>query len=268
MTSPAVYEPRFYRDFSRKDRFKTFRVAVETSDLYIKAYSLLEKETERLVRECRSQIKQAIVRRPEFLTCLSPIEEDPLDSPLVTRMVRAAKKAGTGPMAAVAGAVAEFVGQALLESSSEVIVENGGDIFLKVYEPITVGLFAGDSPFSGRVGMRIEPTPIPLGVCTSSGKVGPSLSLGKADAMVVISRDVPLADAVATAAGNRVHKPRDLKEAVELALKIPGIDGALAVLGDRVAALGEIELVPVQAVATPTDSRRISPTPIGPVPER
>ncbi|MCX5861922.1 MAG: UPF0280 family protein [Desulfomonile sp.] len=260
MTFPVVYEPRVYRDFNGLDRFKTFRVAVETSDLYVKAHSSLEAETERLIRECRAKIKQAIIRRPEFLTSLVPIEEDPLDSAVATRMVRAAKKAGTGPMAAVAGAVAEYVGQALLERSPEVIVENGGDIFLKVLEPTVVGLFAGDSPFSGRLGVRIESTPTPLGVCTSSGTVGPSLSFGTADAVVVISKDVPLADAVATAAGNIIHKPRDLKRAVELALKVPGIDGALAVLGDNLAALGEIELVPVHRADTAPNSRHIGDT--------
>lgn len=262
MSAPVLYEPRFYRDFRSKDRFKTFRVVVETSDLYVKAHSLLERETERLVKECRSQIKRAIARRPHFLASLSPIEEDPFDSPVVTRMIQAASKAGTGPMAAVAGAVAEFVGQALLELTPEVIVENGGDIFLKVFEPITVGLFAGDSPFSGRLGLKIEPTPIPLGVCTSSGKVGPSLSLGKADAMVVISRDVPLADAVATAAGNRVHTHRDLKGAVELAHNIPGIDGALAAMGDKMAAVGEVELVPIHPDAAIAGQQGMDSTPI------
>ena len=245
MTSLFVFEPRTYRDFEGSERFKTFRVVVETSDLYVKAHSLLEPETERLIRECRSQIEWSIARRPEFLTSLIPIEEDPVDSPVVARMIRAGKKAGTGPMAAVAGAVAEFVGQAILKLSPEVIVENGGDIFLKVAFPVVVGLFAGDSPFSGRIGIRLDSNPIPLGICTSSGTVGPSRSFGIADAAVVISKDVPLADAVATALGNKVRSPRDLRKAVEWAVHVPGVDGVLAVLGDTIAALGEIELVPL-----------------------
>jgi hypothetical protein len=129
--------------------------------------------------------------------------------------------------------------------SSEVIIENGGDIFLKVDRPVTIGLFAGNSPFSGRIGIRIESTPISLGICTSSRTVGPSLSLGMADAATIISRDVALADAVATGVGNRVHKPGDLKGAVEWAMKVPGVDGALAILGDKFAVLGDIELVPL-----------------------
>jgi ApbE superfamily uncharacterized protein (UPF0280 family) len=245
MIQPILYEPRTYRELDDTDRFKTFRVVVETSDLYVKALSSLEKETETLIRETRARIKWAIERRPDFLKSLVPLAEDPADSPVVLAMIRAGQKAGTGPMAAVAGAVAEFVGKGLLPLSPEVIVENGGDIFLKVDSPVIIGLFAGNSPFSGRIGIRIESTPIPLGICTSSGTVGPSLSLGVADAATIVSHDVALADAVATGVGNRVHKPEDLKGAVEWGMKVPGIDGVLAILGDKIAALGDIELVPL-----------------------
>jgi uncharacterized protein len=251
MTVPCVYEPRTYRNLSDTDRFKTFRVVVETSDLYVKALASLEVETEKLIREGRAQIEWAIARRREFLTSLEPVEEDPGDSPLVLKMIRAGKKAGTGPMAAVAGAVAEYVGYGLLTSSPELIIENGGDIFLKVADSVVVGLFAGSSPFNRRIGIRIESTPIPMGVCTSSATVGPSLSLGKADAATIVSRDVALADAMASALGNRVRESADLKSAVEWAVTVPGVDGALAVLGDKIAASGDIELVPLAEHSIP-----------------
>jgi ApbE superfamily uncharacterized protein (UPF0280 family) len=243
---PALlYEPRTYRDFGPSDRFETFRVAVETSDLYVKAYQKLEKETEDLIRVARSQIEQAIARRPEFLKSLVPLDEHPADAPIAIRMTRAGRKAGTGPMAAVAGAVAEHVGRGLLQWSPELVIENGGDIFMKVAHPTVVGIFAGKSHFSGRVGIRVEPTVIPVGICTSSATVGPSLSLGRADAATVVSRDVCLADAAATALGNRIKSAHDLKQAVEWVMQIPGVDGALAVLGDQIAAVGNIELVPL-----------------------
>lgn len=245
MRRQVIYEPRTYRDFGEGGGFKTFRVVVETSDLYVKALSSLEKETESLIRQCRKQIEEAIARRPEFLKSLTPIEEDPADAQVPCAMIRAAKKAGVGPMAAVAGAVAEFVGRNLLELTSEVIIENGGDIFLMVARPVVVGLFAGDSPFTGRIGLKVGPTPLPLGICTSSGTVGPSLSFGNADAALIVSRDASLADAVASGLGNRVRKPGDLKEAVEWAMTIRGVDGALGVIGESFAALGTIELAPV-----------------------
>jgi len=245
MTAPTIYEPRTYRDFEGSHRFKSFRVVVETSDLYVKAHSALEKETEELIRSCRGQIEAAIARRPEFLKSLTPIEEDPADAVVAVKMIRAAKKAGTGPMAAVAGAVAEFVGRALLQMSPEVVVENGGDVFLMVAQPIVVGLFAGNSPFNRRVGIKLGPTPIPVGVCTSSGTIGPSMSFGIADCATVISRDVSLADAVASGLGNRIQGPSDLGSAVEWAMKISGVDAAVVVLGEKMAALGDIELAPL-----------------------
>jgi uncharacterized protein len=245
MDAPVIFEPRTYRDFDDHERFKTFRVVIETSDLYVKAHSNLEKETKELVTKGRAQVEWAIGKRREFLTSLVPVEEDPSDGPVALSMIRAGKKAGTGPMAAVAGAIAEFVGRELCRLSPEVIVENGGDIFLHVQAPVVVGLFAGKSPFSGRIGLKVDATAIPLGICTSSAKVGPSLSLGVADAATIISRDVALADAVATGLGNRVHKHSDLKAAVEWALGVPGVDAALAILGDKIAALGELELVSI-----------------------
>jgi ApbE superfamily uncharacterized protein (UPF0280 family) len=243
MTSLNLVEPRRYRDYGPSDRFVTFHVAVETSDLYVRAHRSLEVETERLIRVARTQVEDAIARRPEFLTSFVPLDEQPEDAPLPGRMVRAGKKAGTGPMAAVAGAVAEFVGQGLLKLSPEVIVENGGDIFLRIDYPVVVGLFAGESPFSNRVGLRVNPSVLPLGLCTSSGSVGPSYSAGRADAATILSRDAVLADAVATALGNRIAAARDLKPAVEWAMSVPGVDGALAIIGDKIAAMGDLELV-------------------------
>lgn len=246
MESLTGYEPRTYRDFDESDGFKTFRVVVETSDLYVKALCSLQKETEALIKKYRAQIEWAISRRPEFLTSLKPLAEDPADSPIVASMIRAGKKAGTGPMAAVAGAVAEFVGKELLQWSPEVIVENGGDIFLKVARPILVGIFAGDSRFSGRFGIQVQATVLPIGICTSSGRVGPSLSLGVSDAATIISKDTALADAVATAMGNRIRSDHDLKAAVEWAMTIPGVEGALAVIDDKMAVLGDMELTPLR----------------------
>ncbi len=246
MTDVLFFEPRTYRDFDPDERFVTFRVAVETSDLYVKALAPLERETEALIRSARAEVEQAIARRREFLTALAPLEGDPADGPLPTRMIRAARKAGIGPMAAVAGAVADYVGRGLLPRSAEVIIENGGDLFIKTDRPITVGVHAGLSPFTGALGVRLDASPLPRGLCASSGSVGPSLSSGKADAAVILSKDTLLADATATALGNRVRRPDDLKPAVEWAMKITGIEAALAIMGEKMAALGDFELVPLR----------------------
>lgn len=241
----VVAEPRTYRSYADHDVFTNFRVVVDTSDLYIKALSNLEDQAKAFVMECRAQIEDSIARRRKFLTSFDPIDANPLDSSTPTRMIQAAKKAGVGPMAAVAGAVAEFVGRNLLLFSREIVVENGGDIFVHVNRPIVIGVYAGTSPISDKIGIKIGPTAMPLGICTSSAKVGPSTSLGRADAATVVSYDVSLADAVATGLGNRITSARNMKSAVEWAMNIDGVLAALVIFEDKLAVSGEIELTPV-----------------------
>lgn len=241
----TIFEPRTYRSFEENDIFTSFRVVVETSDIYIRALKNLKDQAKALIIECRAQIEDAIHRRPEFLTSFDPIDLDPLDSPVALRMIDAGTKAGVGPMAAVAGAVAEYVGRNLLPMSSEVIIENGGDIFVHVKCPVVIGIHAGESPLSDKVGIKIGPTVLPIGVCTSSGKIGPSTSLGKADAATVVSFDVSLADAVATGLGNRIRATRDLESAVKWATNIYGVMAALAIFEDKMAVSGDVELTPI-----------------------
>jgi ApbE superfamily uncharacterized protein (UPF0280 family) len=157
-------------------------------------------------------------------------------------MCEAAQKASVGPMAAVAGAIAEMTGYELLKYSDEVIVENGGDIFIKTGTARKIGIYAGNSPLSEKLALRILPEQTPAGVCTSSGTVGHSLSFGKADAVVIISRDTFLADAVATSTGNKVKTTDDIEYALNYASKIAGILGTVIIIGDKIGAWGDIEL--------------------------
>jgi ApbE superfamily uncharacterized protein (UPF0280 family) len=157
-------------------------------------------------------------------------------------MLAAGRTAGVGPMAAVAGAVAAHAGEALLRDCPEVIVENGGDIYLKVSRPVTVGIFAGESPLSERIGIVLAPADTPVSVCTSSGTVGPSLSFGRADAVTVIASSAPLADAAATALGNVVRRKRDVRAALDRAQALPGITGVVVVVQEQLGVWGGVEL--------------------------
>jgi len=174
-------------------------------------------------------------KRPLFLVPL-----------VVKEMCEATSFAGVGPMAAVAGFFAERVGLFLSRISTDVLVENGGDIWLKSNHPRKVCIYAGTSPFSQRIGLEIKPEVTPIGICTSSGTVGHSLSFGKADAMVILAPSAVLSDAVATAACNMVKNEADLAKAVEWAVNIPGVQGALAILGDKIAVQGAVELIPLE----------------------
>ena len=148
-----------------------------------------------------------------------------------------------GPMASVAGAIAQYVGYELLKWTDQVILENGGDIFLKTNRSVTVSIFAGESPLSGKIGVMIPQEKMPLGVCASSGTVGHSLSLGSTDIVCIISPSAVLADGAATALGNRIRDKKDLEKIVDWADEMGGISGGLAIVKDKVAAWGELELV-------------------------
>ena len=237
-----IYQDRFYRNFSNTSRWKNFRVKVETTDLYIKASDDFSSYAKGIVQTLRNEIKTHIKRQKVFATALEPVYRYKNIPLVIKKMYRASEASGVGPMAGVAGAVAESVGEALLDKSSEVIVENGGDIYIKIQEPAVVSIFAGKSLLSEKIGLKIYPDDTPAGVCTSSGTVGHSLSFGKADAATVISNDVSLADAVATGAANRVSSSNDFDAAIEYAMSVKSVSGIILVFKDKIAAKGNIEL--------------------------
>lgn len=200
-------------------------------------------EARDLVIACRHPLEQHIQAHPSFLTSLTPIPEDPYAPSLIRGMMKAAFQVGVGPMAAVAGAIAQRVGEGLLGLSEEVLVENGGDLFLAAKRPVTVAVFAGSSPLSERLGVQVHAHQMPLGVCTSSGTIGHSLSLGNADAVCILSRSAALADAAATAMGNRIKSARDMAPATDWARSVEGILGGVVIVGATLASWGEVELV-------------------------
>jgi len=239
------YRERTYRTRMSRPGLVSFRVAVQETDLLVMAARDLSPEVRRLVVAQRRQLEDYLQAHPAFLTTLTPWPEDPYAPPVVRDMIAAGDRAGVGPMAAVAGALAERVGRALMADSTEVIVENGGDIFLALTAPATVALFAGASPLSQRVGLRLDPAWGPLGVCTSSGTVGHSLSLGRADAACVVAPSTALADALATALGNRVTEKADLPAALKWVADRPDVLGAVVIIGEKLGAWGQIELTPL-----------------------
>lgn len=242
MRKPEEYKDRFYRNFS-SNSLQCFTVKNKESDLLICAEKILKDETEKFLEKYRREIEEYIKTDSVFKETLYPHKVTDYAPSIVKDMAEAATVAGVGPMAAVAGAIAEYVGRELLRFSSSVIIENGGDIFLKVDEKKTIGIFAGNSPLSLKVGIEIEPENTQLGVCTSSGTVGPSLSFGKADAAVIISNSAILADAVATACGNLVKSEKDIKKGIEFAKNIKNIKGAIVIVNDKIGIWGEIKLV-------------------------
>ena len=244
------YVERTYRLLHRQEDLVFFRLTVKETDLDIgvprsRMSKTLEKGVQQAVVTVRSQLEQYILADREFLNSLEPHHTAPGAPEIVRVMAAAGKAAGTGPMAAVAGAVAQYAGEYLARRTREVIVENGGDVYICSKKTRRIGIFAGSSPFSNQLALEVEPHRTPLGICTSSGTVGHSLSLGRADAVVIMSPAAALADAVATAAGNLVNDEGDLQKAVDFALGIKSVTGALVIMQDKLAAAGNIKLSPV-----------------------
>lgn len=238
-----MYQKRFYRNYMKAQGLIRFNITECESDLEIFAGCQLEYEARELLKKYRGEIQKYIDVHPEFLTSLVPQVAQDNAPKIVEHMCLAAKAAGVGPMASVAGAVSQYVGTALAEYTDEIIIENGGDIYMKNVTDKHILIYAGKSPLSNKIALLIPGENKSVGVCTSSGTVGHSLSFGKADAVVVLSRDTLLADAAATAVCNRVNGIDDIKQSIDFAKSIPGIEGVIVIIQDKLGAWGNINLV-------------------------
>ncbi|MFC2070394.1 UPF0280 family protein [Chloroflexota bacterium] len=237
-----MYEPRTYRYWVKGKDLTSFNVAVKETDLYIRASKNLRSKALRIVKKYREALESYIGRYPLFATSLEPVPAGD-DAPQIAKlMADSAEKAGVGPMASVAGAIAELVGNELLAFSPEVIIENGGDIFMKSLEDRTVSIYAGKSAITGKIGLEIKARQTPLGICTSSGTVGHSLSYGQADAVVAVAPSAAVADASATAIGNLIKQPDDIQKGIEYAMNIEGLKGVLIIKDDGIGVWGEVEV--------------------------
>jgi ApbE superfamily uncharacterized protein (UPF0280 family) len=237
-----MYQPRTYRHWIRDTDLISFNVVIKETDLCISALTNLRRKALRLVSKYRNTLEKYIEQHPAFLTSMEAPPVNDVTPHIVKMMLEAAQKAGVGPMASVAGAIAEFVGTELSAFSPEVIVENGGDIYLRSLKKRVIGVYAGNSPLSGKIGLEINSRDTPLGVCTSSGTVGHSLSYGEADAVITVARSATLADAAATAIGNLIKKPADISSGIEVAKGIESLKGVVIIIGSDLGLWGEVKI--------------------------
>jgi len=251
-----VHSRRLYREWAHSAGLVSFTVTVDETDLFISASRDLAREALSSVTRHRAELRQYFHIHPRFATSLQPVVARDDAPAIVKDMAAAALSAGIGPLSAVAGAVAEAVARDLLTLCDEVIVENGGDIFIQSRRERTVGLYAGDSPLSGRVGLLMRPEKTPVGVCTSSSSFGHSLSLGKADACTVVADSAAVADSFATMLCNRVSHPEALDD-VLLDLRLPGsFRGVALTFGERLVVQGDVELVRISTPGANGEKQR------------
>lgn len=237
-----MFQPRSYRLWVNTPELIAYTVTIKETNLYIRTTEDFCAIAFQIVKENREALERYISSHPFFAATFEPVAVDD-GAPLIVReMVYAAARAGVGPMAAVAGAMSQIVGQELSRVSEEVIIENGGDNYIRSSKERVVAIYAGASPLSGKVGLRFLPGDMPMGICTSSGTVGHSISLGNTDAAVVVSSSATLADAAATAVGNAVKSADDIPKALEIARNIEGVTGSVVIIGDKIGLWGKLEI--------------------------
>jgi len=221
-------QKRTYRTFTHKEA--VLRICCENFDAV----------TAEIVRQ-RGILEDYIKRHADFRRSLEPLELLPGAPEVAERMARAARLVGVGPMAAVAGAMAQSAAQAGLQAgAAEAIVENGGDIYLKAAKPVIIALVTGAAKLAARLALALKPEETPISICSSSGKMGHSMSLGKCDLATVVAADAALADAAATAAANLVRTIEDVDPALERIAAIAGVDGVIIVKDDRIGLAGNL----------------------------
>lgn len=224
----AVMTKRTYRTFTHHEA--VLRICCEAFDAV----------TEEMVRQRRT-LEDYIRRHPVFGASFEPVELLPDAPEVAQRMARAAKSVGVGPMAAVAGAMAELAVQAGLRAGApEAIVDNGGDVFVRAIWPVVIALHTGTPKLADRLAFSLRPEDTPISICSSSGRMGHSTSLGRCDLATVVARDGALADAAATQAANLVRTTDDVDAALERIMAIDGIDGLVIVKDDRIGLAGHL----------------------------
>jgi ApbE superfamily uncharacterized protein (UPF0280 family) len=219
---------RTYRSFTYREA--VFRICCEKFDAV----------TAEIVHQ-RRILEEYINRHPDFRKSLEPLELLAGAPDVAESMARAAKLVGVGPMAAVAGAMAQFAGRSALDAGAhEVIVDNGGDIYICAVEPVIIGLMTGTADLAEKLAFSLEAHDTPISICSSSGKMGHSMSLGECDLATVVAKDAALADAAATEAGNLVRDVDDIDPALDKISTIEGIDGVMIVKGARIGLAGKL----------------------------
>lgn len=215
--------------------YRTFRHKGATFRICCLRYGVVTSE---LIRQ-RKILEAYIRQHPAFETAMEPVDLLPEAPESAVRMARAARSAGVGPMAAVAGALAQLAAEAALAAGAgEVIIDNGGDLYLAGVDAVTLALETGTAGLA--LALEVTRERMPVAVCSSSGTMGHSLSLGTCDLATVVARDAALADAAATCAANRVRQVDDIDDALNSTLAIEGVQGVLIVKDDHIGLAGDL----------------------------
>jgi len=190
-------------------------------------------EATREIKHSRRELVNYVQQHPEFQYALEPVRA-PREAPKIVRvMIDASTVAKVGPMASVAGALADLGMEAMLRRGAKTaVVEDGGEIAAFTNQPIIVSLWSSGAELSGRIGFQILREDCPVGIATSSSKTGHALSFGEADSVTIVAQSASLADAAATAICNSVvgmDVEVSIQRGLERAKSIEGVRGVIII---------------------------------------
>jgi len=173
------------------------------------------------IRVQRMELITYITQHPSFRDALIPYPVATEAPRVVKLMVESTDRFEVGPMAAVAGVLADLAVETMRSVDAKVaIVENGGEIAAWSEEPFTIALHIGANPLSNSLGFQVAPSDCPIGIATSSASVGSALSFGEADSVTIFTNTAGIADGAATAVCNSVQGS-DLIASVQKGLEKP-----------------------------------------------
>ena len=237
-----MYEERFYRS-QISSNFK-LEISFKESDLLICSDKQIDKtRAQSLLVKYYSQVERYVKTNPSFQNSLKSIPDDEDAPNIIREMIQASRLSGIGPFSSVAGAIAKYVGAELLMECSEIIIENGGDIFLKINQDKRLGVYLGDN-FKGvsNLTLKLHKRKEPFGIASSSALIGHSLNFGKADLLTIVSNNPIIADTFATALSNKIQNTQDAEKILKQAKDMAEIEGILIAFGDKIFIWGDLEL--------------------------
>ena len=241
----SVYADRdIYRNKISAEGRYSFRVDYKYSGLYMMCDRDIGSELEEAISSFYRDIEMIIAGQPDFEKSLVPIKAGKDLPRIIKEMCDAGEVFSVGPMASVAGALCDHLAKSLMGRCGFLMIENGGDVYIKSSDPLEVGIFTKNIYFRDRLTLLVEAGQTPCGICSSSGSFGHSLSLGKSDLVTVLSRTATIADAAATSIANTINSEEDIDEAITRFSQYKEVDGLIIIKNKRIGLWGKLQLAP------------------------
>jgi ApbE superfamily uncharacterized protein (UPF0280 family) len=243
----TVYRPdtdkSIYRNKISSRQKYNWRILYKYSDIFVSSDRDVSSKLKKLTKEIYSVLESHMKEDPSFKKSLSPVESKPQYHYVIKTMCAKSALFNVGPMAAVAGAVCDFIASGLDSFCRCLIIENGGDVYIKSDKDIDVGVYLRNRHFADKIYLRIKADDMPCGLCSSSGSFGHSLSMGKSDLVTILAESTISADLAATSVANNINSPKDILKTINSYKTIKGIKGILIIKDDKLGIWGNIELM-------------------------